>query len=482
MTDLATKNNADDTAPTQALGAAAHEHAPVEWAPAEPAAPRKRRLWLWLGVPALLVAGGATAASLLLIAPGTSVAGVPVGLMTEGAATDALTQRLAETSVTLGEGGPAVSGAELGASVDAAALASRTFAERPAWNFPQWFGEPVDADITVEPVAATAALRDALPAAYTEPTPATVAFTEGQFTVTPAVDGTGIDVDAVSTSLGDAFSTGAESRVVSIEPTAVPSAVTTEAAQSVADSANAMIAGIGFYVGEERTVPVDAATAASWLTITADEAGDFSITADSAAIQTVVDTLPAAVDRSPVNGTAVVNGNNTVLATTVKSQDGRVLGDTSTVASDFAAQLSSGNGVYTLPVEVTPATTTTLARLLEVDISEQRLYLKENGVVVDSWLVSTGREGADTKFGNYKIGWKTPVQTMRGTALDSGVEYEQPDVRWAMYFNGDQAFHGVYWHSAWGTRKSAGCVGMPNFRAEQIYQWAPEGVDVSIHA
>ncbi|MCT9002708.1 L,D-transpeptidase [Microbacterium memoriense] len=485
MTDLATTNEADDTAPTVATdvasASATQDATPVEWAPAEPAAPKKRRLWLWIGVPALVVAGGAAAASLVLIAPGTSVAGVPVGFMTEGAATDAIQQRLAETTVTLGEGGPTVTGAELGASVDAAALAASTFADRPLWNVSQWFGDPVETDIVLEPAAAATVLRDALPAAYSDPTPAAVVFSDGQFTVTPAVDGTGIDVDAVSSALAAGFSTGALDSVVATEPASVAAAATTEAAQGVADNANALLATVGFYVGDERTVPVDAATAASWMTITSDETGVFSITADAAKIQPVVDTLPAAVNRDPINGTAIVNSDDTVLSTSVAGQDGRVLGDTSSVASDFAAQLAAGNGVYTLPVEVTAATTTTLARLLEVDVGEQRLYLKENGVVVDSWLISSGRVGADTEYGRYRIGWKTPVQTMRGTALDSGVVYEQPDVRWAMYFNGDQAFHGVYWHSSWGTRKSAGCVGMPNSRAEQIYAWAPQGTDVWIH-
>jgi hypothetical protein len=42
-----------------------------------------------------------------------------------------------------------------------------------------------------------------------------------------------------------------------------------------------------------------------------------------------------------------------------------------------------------------------------------------------------------------------------------------------MYFNGDEAFHGVYWHNNFGTPQSHGCVGMPNYRAKQIYDWSP---------
>ena len=67
------------------------------------------------------------------------------------------------------------------------------------------------------------------------------------------------------------------------------------------------------------------------------------------------------------------------------------------------------------------------------------------------------------------------------SATDPYWNYEVPNIEWIMYFNGSQAFHGVYWHSNWGNRMSAGCVGMPEWRAEQIYGWAPEGTDVWIH-
>ncbi|MGO8608974.1 hypothetical protein ACC848_39090, partial [Rhizobium johnstonii] len=88
-----------------------------------------------------------------------------------------------------------------------------------------------------------------------------------------------------------------------------------------------------------------------------------------------------------------------VLSTSVQGTDGRALGDTSNVAGDFATQLASGNGIYALPVDVTPATTTTLKRLLEVDLTAQRLYLKENDAVVDSWAISSGISASPTFTG-----------------------------------------------------------------------------------
>ncbi len=457
------------------------EPPPVQWAPAEPA-PKKKRLWLWIGVPAGALAVGAAAASLVLIAPGTAVAGVPVGFMTAGAATDAISQRLSATTIVLGPGGPSVTGAQLGATVDARALADAAFDARPLWNVTQWFRDAVDAPVALDAATAEGALRAALPGSFSEPIPAKVTFTGGAYAVTPAVAGTGLDLDAITTALHDAFVAGASTVTVSAAPVPVAAPATTVKAQAAADQLNAMLQTIGFYVGDERTVPVDPATAASWLTVTPEASGSYAITADAAKIRTVVDGLPAAVNRPPANGTVVTNSDGTVLETTVPGADGRTLGDTSGVATEFASQLAAGKAAFALPVTLTPASTTTLQRLLEVSLGEQRLYLKENGAVVDSWPISSGTAEAPTTPGHYRVNSHIRSQTMKSSDPNNPYwNYDVPNVEWVMYFNGDEAFHGVYWHDNFGTPSSHGCVGMPNYRAKQIYDWSPSGVDVWIH-
>ena len=89
MTDLIEAPGAD-TAPTTTVTSTLPPNdgdRPVEWAPREPA-PKKRRVGLWvgIGVGALVLAGAA--ASTILIAPGTTIAGIPVGGLTPGAAAE----------------------------------------------------------------------------------------------------------------------------------------------------------------------------------------------------------------------------------------------------------------------------------------------------------------------------------------------------------------------------------------------------------
>ena len=451
----------------------------VQWAPAEPR-PRRGRKALAIGIPVAVVTAAAVAASLVLIAPGTAVAGVPVGWQTEGMAADTLTDRLSSVSVTLGDDGPTLSAEELGASIDAAALARTAYQEHPMWKLGEWGDDLSPAAITLDEATAHDALRAALPGAYIDPTPAAVSFDGAGYAVTPAVDGVGVDLETVRDGILEGFTSG---ETVTVDPgeATIASPTTTEMAEATAAELNAMIAEAGFYAGDERTVPVDAATLASWLTVTTDADGAFTIAADAASIQPVVDTLPELVTREPVDARIITNSDGEVLREDTEGVDGLALGDTSGVARGFADQLAAGDASYDLPVEVTPFQTVQVARTVEVDLSEQRIYLRENDQVVDSWYISSGRPGAETFTGRYKIGWKLASQDMRGTSRDTGTAYTQPNVPWVMYFNGNQAFHGAYWHNNFGNRMSAGCVNMPPWRAKYLYDWSPQGTDVWIH-
>lgn len=477
MTDLI-------STPASAEDDAALTPAPrVEWTPAPS---RKRRRWplaLWIGLPVLALAGIGAFFGTILIAPGVTIAGVPVGGLTVGAASEKVSQTIAGTGVEVSVAGTTatITGDDLGASLDADALAQAALEAHPLWQVGGWFPNPDRVAPSLDPAASEATLADAFATDWVDPVDATVAFdpATASFVVTPAVPGRGLDHTTIEEAyearlLDPSLPAALDGELVDLEAD-----ITTDEATSRVEQLNAMVASAGFYVGEERTVPIAPDMLASWLTLTPDpDQGTIDITADRAAIQTVVDTLPAAVDRAATNGVQVVNKAGKVLRTEQAGADGRVLGATTGIAAAFAAQLAAGDAAYALDVEVTPAQTTTVVRLLEVDLSEQRLYVKENDVVIDSWLISSGQPGWSTRQGNFTVNAKVRVQDMGNTE----VGYLQPDVEWVMYFSGDQAFHAVYWRNIWGRPLSHGCVGMPTGLAKQIYQWADVGTDVWVHA
>lgn len=485
MTDLIASPDAE-TAPSTAVTEqvpSANGTQPLEWAPREPA-PKKHRTGLWVGIGAgaLLVALGA--ASMVLIAPGTTIAGVPVGGLTPGAAAEVVESRLADLEITLTDvaGTPVITGSELGASVDAATLADAAFAERPMWNVGSWMSGPIDGDIALDPVVAHKALRAVAPASYEDAVDAAVVFDDASVTyvTTPAVAGTGIDLTGLTAAMADALASDREAGVYSGAATEAPAAVSDADAGDVATKLNTMLTTLGFYVGEERTVPVAPAVAATWIDVV-DEDGVLRIVADEALIQATVDALPAAVDRAPVAAETITNTHGTVLRELTAGVNGRALGDTSTVAADFASKIEAGEAVQPIAVTETPFESTALVRQIDVNLSNQTVSAIENGNVVDSWYMSSGIGENATHTGSFQIGWKTSSQNMGNRDLTKAPNYFQPDVPWVMYFNGDEAFHGVYWHSNFGSPMSHGCVGMPIWKAQWLYEWSPEGVTVNVH-
>ena len=467
-----------------APGSGASGTATYAWAPPPPRKPSHRGAW-WAGGIAVTTVAALVAASLVLIAPGTAIAGVSVGGLTPGAAAEAVTSRLAQTQVVLtGEGDDAiVTGAQLGAQVDAEALADAVFAERPMWNPSTWFAEASDAVVELDHAAATGALRAAVPSMFVDPVDAVVAFDaeKKSFVVTPAVPGEGIDVAAVQEALQEAFAAGRPTVDVRPASVAIEARTPTFVADAAAQVLNAMIAEAGFYVGDERTVPIAAETLASWLTVGTDDRGAFTFAADVDAIQQLVDTLAEKVDRKPEPTTVLADGDGKVLHTLTEGRTGRTLGPTAGIAAAFAEQLAAGSAAFVLPVTITEPEVKKVSRSIEVDLSEQRVYLRQDGQVVKSFLASTGKPGTPTYTGTYRIGWKLTMQNMGNKDLTKAPYYYTENVPWVMYFNGDQALHGAYWHNNFGHVMSHGCINLRIGDAKYLFDWAPVGTVVWIH-
>lgn len=462
-------------------GANGTDGATYAWAPPEPAK-RKNRSGLWIGIPAGATAVALIAASLVLIAPGASVAGVQIGGLTAGAAAQAISARLASTEVTVQSpaGEVTVSGADLGATVDATAIAEKAFADNPMWKPSSWFPAGTGVEIQVDPAEASAVLRERAPSTYRAPVDATVAFDSGSqsYVSTPAEAGEGIDVATVTAALQSAFDAGSATTSVDAGVVAVDAPVSTDEAGAAVATLNGILDSVGFYIGDERTVPVDRSTAASWLTVTSDGTGAFAISADQAGIQKVVDGLAGTVDRGAVNADVIVDTGGEVIKTLTEGQTGRSLGDTAGVAAAFAAQLAEGNGKYVLTVAETPFETTKTERNIDVNLSAQTVTLYENGQVYQHWSMSSGKSGWETHTGNFRIGWKTDLQDM-GCA--PGYDWCTKDVPWVAYFNGDEGFHGTYWHNNFGTPMSHGCINLTIANAKLLYDWAYRGTEVSVH-
>ena len=118
---------------------------------------------------------------------------------------------------------------------------------------------------------------------------------------------------------------------------------------------------------------------------------------------------------------------------------------------------------------------------IDVNLTTQRLVAYERGRVVYRALVSTGKNGFETRVGTFHVYYKLKDRTMRGCM--KGQCWVVPHVPNVMYFDEGRALHGTYWHNLFGTgrRLSHGCVNLSLKDAAWLYNWAPVGTKVVIH-
>ena len=122
-------------------------------------------------------------------------------------------------------------------------------------------------------------------------------------------------------------------------------------------------------------------------------------------------------------------------------------------------------------------------RWIDVDLERQMLVAYEGDVPVYATLISSGKRGtAEESFltpkGRYRITAKHVSSSMDGNAASDG-RYSIQDVPWAMFFSGNYALHGAFWHQKFGERRSHGCVNLGPSDARWLFLWTtpfvPEG-------
>lgn len=118
-------------------------------------------------------------------------------------------------------------------------------------------------------------------------------------------------------------------------------------------------------------------------------------------------------------------------------------------------------------------------RWIAVDLYEQVLVAYEDETPVFSTLVASGLKQWPTNEGLFHIYLRYPRTSMSGAYQQADFYYLQ-EVPWTMYFDGDIALHGTYWHDGFGYRHSHGCVNLSITDAKWLYDWSAVEFDFSI--
>lgn len=115
-------------------------------------------------------------------------------------------------------------------------------------------------------------------------------------------------------------------------------------------------------------------------------------------------------------------------------------------------------------------------RWIEIDLSEQKLKAWDGSALFLETPISTGLPWWPTPKGEFRIWIKLRFTKMEGGS--GRYYYNLPNVPYVMFFeNGSvpgwkgYGLHGTYWHNAFGTQRSHGCVNLPTPIAEKLFYW-----------
>lgn len=248
-------------------------------------------------------------------------------------------------------------------------------------------------------------------------------------------------------------------------------------AQATSDAAS--IAASGSTAGSDDPVGLEQSPALDASPATEAGAGEDLPPTAAAALSTSV---PASGDQSEPASDAelppkqVVSGVEPRATWTVTPQPTPTLAPT---ATPTATPEPTPTPVPPPPGSPRPYGVGVTEKWINVDLATQTLTAYEGDTPVFNTLISSGTWEFPTVTGQFRTYLKYEKQTMNGYLL--GYDYYLPDVPYVMYFYGDYAIHGTFWHSNFGTPMSHGCVNTSPEDAAWLFNWAPIGTLVNVN-
>lgn len=125
--------------------------------------------------------------------------------------------------------------------------------------------------------------------------------------------------------------------------------------------------------------------------------------------------------------------------------------------------------------------TRTDPKYIVVDLSEQRLYAYENGILGNTFLVSTAKWPFTTPAGNHSVLAKLPfVDYTWSYGPGNPNNYSLGMVPWNLRIYPHVYIHYAYWHNNFGHPMSHGCINVRLDNMKWVYDWADVGIPVDV--
>ncbi len=251
------------------------------------------------------------------------------------------------------------------------------------------------------------------------------------------------------------------------------------------ETMNAYLGASVTYTFGDATEVVDGSVISQWLTT--DE--NMNVTYNEEGVSQYIASLAEKYDTYRKQRTFTSGSGNTV---NVQGGNYGWLIDQAAEIEALKANISNKEVVTKEPVYKQTAASHGAAdwgnTYVEVDLTNQYMYLFVNGSVVTSSPIVTGKpsEGSATPQGVYSIRYCKRNAVLRGPKKPDGTyEWESPVDFW-MPFNGAIGLHDATWQSAFGgnrylTHGSHGCVNLPYNIAKTVFNNVSAGTPVVCH-
>jgi hypothetical protein len=129
-----------------------------------------------------------------------------------------------------------------------------------------------------------------------------------------------------------------------------------------------------------------------------------------------------------------------------------------------------------VPAEAGPNT----CRFIYANLATQTLSVYDKCKLVFATLISSGKNSW-TFEGRFAILYKVDYSSITPPATSTS-EYYIEGVPYFMTYSGNFGFHAAYWHDAFGSAASHGCINLAPADAKWLYDWAGLGERVIISA
>lgn len=116
----------------------------------------------------------------------------------------------------------------------------------------------------------------------------------------------------------------------------------------------------------------------------------------------------------------------------------------------------------TPPVAAAPPAPPAPTLIARIDLGKQQMTVQENGHLIRTWRVSSGRDGYPTPRGTFRAEWTAKMWYSR--------QYDMAPMPHAVFFKNGSAVHGTMETGRLGSPASHGCVRLSQANAAEFYK------------